>query len=458
MEQEKDILNIPDFRDYWFIIVKRKKVIIISVILLTLFGLLRTPRGEPVYAARAKIMIDIEKPIHIASQSIRGLDDRTTYRRYDIEYELMKGSVVVEKTAEMLGWEDKTAVGYIRSAVRIETTGKKPYSSNIAFIVATSTDSQKAKDMANFTVKAYIEIKKLEAREKIKKAYDIFSHQLQVVKNKLRDSEIAFNEFKKKHDIMGIGDVNIDEKSAQNLGKDLIDTRTEMYRLKALLKSLESLESEESIFAMISLISNNYPQAINKHLVIEKTEKEKEFSSLLFIYTERHPLVIQKRTQIDELNKRLKKEFKNSKVNLKNTYDMLKAKEESIMYSLRLKSPEIGSAKSEYHTLKQEVDSNKTMCNTLISSMKELNVYEAMSRIADVRVLEWATLPHFPKREKNRMLVLSPLLGLFLGITLAFFIENMDNTIKTDVDVKQYLDIPVIGVIQHIEEEEEQTE
>lgn len=133
---------------------------------------------------------------------------------------------------------------------------------------------------------------------------------------------------------------------------------------------------------------------------------------------------------------------------------MVKAKEESIMYSLKLKNPELGANKSEYYTLSQEVNSNRDLYNNLISSMKELDLSEEMSKIANVRVLEWATLPRSPETKKNIALFFAPFFGLFLGISIAFFLEYMDSTIKTDADLKQYLGLSVIGVIPHVKEED----
>ena len=460
MEQEKDIYSPSHFRDYWFIILNRKKVIIISTILLTLTGFLGVGRQTPYYTAKVKITVKIGQPIYMSrNPSIGGLDrDYTLYQSgvYDSEYELMRSSIVLRKAAEMLGWKGKDGLDDLSRAIRIDPIRISYGSTNTAFIIATSTDPKKAKDMANFTAKAYIESKEEEAREKIKKAYDIFSEQLQIVKKKLGDSETAFDEFKKNHGIMGFEDVNIDETSARQLETDLIDTTAKIDKLDVFLRSSENLESEESIFAAINLITRDYPEAINEELIKEKATKENDLVNLLGVYTEKHPLVIQKRAQIDELNNHLKKGFKNNIANLKTIYDMLKAKEKNIMYSLKpeLIKPELGKAKGEYHTIKQEVESNKDIYNNLVSSMKELNVYEEMSGMGDARVLEWAKLPASPEQTQNVMLVFAPFIGLFLGISMAFFFEYMNNTIKTDADIKQHLNLPVIGIISHIEEKD----
>lgn len=44
-------------------------------------------------------------------------------------------------------------------------------------------------------------------------------------------------------------------------------------------------------------------------------------------------------------------------------------------------------------------------------------------------------------------LAISMILGLMLGVFIAFALEYMDNTIKTENDVEKYLGVPVLGLI-----------
>jgi capsular polysaccharide biosynthesis protein len=45
--------------------------------------------------------------------------------------------------------------------------------------------------------------------------------------------------------------------------------------------------------------------------------------------------------------------------------------------------------------------------------------------------------------------------GLMTGVGLAFLLEYLDNTIKTEQDVEKLLELPVLGVITKIDEQEE---
>jgi uncharacterized protein involved in exopolysaccharide biosynthesis len=252
---------------------------------------------------------------------------------------------------------------------------------------------------------------------------------------------------------MGTDEINLDEKSAQSLGVSLVTTRNEIYKLSSIIKSVEKLKSEGAVSAAVTIIGSNYPDAINRSLQAGIAERETEFLELTAVYTDKHPLVIQKKSQLEELDRRLEEDLEKSIAHLSASFNMLKAEEENIMYSLKLKNPELGVHRTEYFTLKQEVDSNKELYDNLIANMKELDVSKDMSGISDVKVLEWAKPPLPLETEGSVAFFFAPLIGLFLGLTLAFFIEYMDNTIKTDEDVKRYLNMPVIGIIPHVDSE-----
>ncbi len=56
--------------------------------------------------------------------------------------------------------------------------------------------------------------------------------------------------------------------------------------------------------------------------------------------------------------------------------------------------------------------------------------------------------PHKPNKELN--LILAAVVGLFLGVGMAFFFEYLDNTVKTPEDVEQLIRLPSFGMVPEI--------
>jgi len=66
----------------------------------------------------------------------------------------------------------------------------------------------------------------------------------------------------------------------------------------------------------------------------------------------------------------------------------------------------------------------------------------------DVRLLSLAKVNIEPINEpSNKTAIVGLIFGLFAGLGLIFLLDSMDDTVKSERDVEEYLDLPVIGQI-----------
>jgi len=75
-----------------------------------------------------------------------------------------------------------------------------------------------------------------------------------------------------------------------------------------------------------------------------------------------------------------------------------------------------------------------------------------LMKVDNIEIIDWAQVPDNPtKPEKKRDAVLAGFIGLLTGLCTIFFLEYLDNTIKTSEDVEKYLGLPVVGTIPNVE-------
>jgi tyrosine-protein kinase Etk/Wzc len=64
-----------------------------------------------------------------------------------------------------------------------------------------------------------------------------------------------------------------------------------------------------------------------------------------------------------------------------------------------------------------------------------------------IQIVEFATAAGYIGMTTRQKMMIGLVVGLFMGIVFAFFLEYLDQTIKTSADVERVLEVPVLGLI-----------
>ncbi|WP_117168476.1 YveK family protein [Paraliobacillus sediminis] len=100
-----------------------------------------------------------------------------------------------------------------------------------------------------------------------------------------------------------------------------------------------------------------------------------------------------------------------------------------------------------------DVDMATAIANKTVEIF-ENDIYDLMN-VDNVSVLTEATTAADPQAVSPNPplnIAIALVLGAMVGVGLAFLLEYLDNTIKTEEDVEHKLELPVLGVISHITE------
>ena len=117
---------------------------------------------------------------------------------------------------------------------------------------------------------------------------------------------------------------------------------------------------------------------------------------------------------------------------------------------VKSEAQDVNKKEIEYNRMKRVADNYAALYQHILKRQKEAtlaahqetnNVYKLDSAVEPLR-------PVYPRVKLN--LLLAVVVGLLGGVGLAFFLEYLDNTIKTQEDVERHLRVPFLGVVPSI--------
>ena len=110
---------------------------------------------------------------------------------------------------------------------------------------------------------------------------------------------------------------------------------------------------------------------------------------------------------------------------------------------------ELPTTQQEVLRLVRDAEVNTALYTSLLNTAQELRVVKA-GTVGNVRVVDYAVTPYRPvKPKKSRILMLSLLLGGFLGVATAFAKKALRSGVDDPDLIEKHINIPVYATIPH---------
>jgi len=225
----------------------------------------------------------------------------------------------------------------------------------------------------------------------------------------------------------------------QDLERKLVGVSSSEDWLKNSLKEMEEklIKSENELIGYIKenqILSvqeiERRSQQVLDGLRQEKIRIENDIRELSNRYKEKHPRMVALITRLNAINEEIEKETKN-------------------LMSLNEKMV-------QYNNLKREVETNRTLYETLLKKIKETQVSKE-SITTDFRILDLADVPGAPvSPNRKRDITTACLWGLILGVMASLFFEYIDATFKNADDIESYLKLPFLGYVASLRSEKDE--
>jgi len=135
----------------------------------------------------------------------------------------------------------------------------------------------------------------------------------------------------------------------------------------------------------------------------------------------------------------------NTQQKLEQVIDKLKIDESYEMLLSKITSNPVGTTEILKISVK---DQNPEQAALIANTITDVFIKEVIRilKVNNVEVIDKAIAIHNPINSKQEVyLAISAILGIMTGTLIAFILESLDNTLKSQEDVEKYLGLPVIG-------------
>lgn len=352
------------------------------------------------------------------------------------ESEVTGGALTPEELAKLEPYEDAIIAGEVIEAVP---------NTNLVDIRFIHSDPEIAQKVANTLAEVFVNNNFERATVGSTNAEVVLSKEIANLQTKIKhDQEVQFNYAKEKGLPLATAAAgDLDATRLATLSGQLLAAENERKNFQS---QLASARNEKDRFSIPDVNTSARVEKLRDRISALKEKRD----ALLTIYTPEWPEVKKIDAQLLGLEAELDKAPTEIVTSIQRRYEAAAQRERLLRQSYeQAKGTTTQKTRDQIDlmALSQELETNRQRLNTLLQRHRELQVSSA-NRSNEVSIANFSRLPKTaigPPRFRN--IFIAFLLSLAAGIGLAFLLDFLDDTLKSVEDVDRYLHLPALAMI-----------
>src|SRR5215471_9291417 len=309
-----------------------------------------------------------------------------------------------------------------------------------------NTDTGEAAAIANHVAKSFMDLSFKNQTAQFTDTSDWLDRSTRELKAKVEQAEQALADYTREHHIFSTdGKETLTTEKLSRLHDQL--TRAQTDRL------LKQSLYEELTAGRVAQLPETYLDTRQGTLRGKLADLQGQAAELAVKYGPKNPKLIEVNQQITIIQQQIDEGMQALEEKLKGEYNRSVADEKSLSSALdeaKFAAERENQDAIQFSILKQEVETAKSLYTDFLQKTNQANLQVAEQH-PGMHVIQPALVPKTPvgpRRTANTLIAF--VLSLGAGIGLVFFLEYLDNTIKSVEDVSRYIQLPALGVIPAI--------
>jgi polysaccharide biosynthesis transport protein len=445
--------------DYWQVIRNRWGVILLTFFLITLASLVIIALLDKKFAGRSKFQVMQSSAPGIYGDNARDEIFSRGNNWLETQFKILTARTNLLKVVENMSLTTTWGVGPDEAAARLERMieTEQERGTEIMSVTVWSGKGDEAALLANELVKAYEQSRTEIEKDRVRRRQEALQAQTTLKETAVDKARQEMLDIMKRNGIVDTaGNSNGTTTTVTTPALQLLteamktrsDTELNVRNLKIQMESLMRLEGIQLIQNAVTLGVQD--ATITRVFPEYQTARNSYESNSRSGLGRRHPSMMALEASISGMYKQLLDAVESYKGTLKVKLDQAEAtlaEANKVVTEKEQAALEDKQKQNEYVTAKQKWESALTQLNSMKDYHDKTMADDSVVK-KPIHILEEAKADVNPSKP-NVMLLLSigSLLGLVLGLLLAFFLEYLDTSVKSLDDVERYLGVPVLAVI-----------
>lgn len=299
-----------------------------------------------------------------------------------------------------------------------------------------------AANIVNTLINNYIESNFQERNDFTRRASGGMNQQLQDLKMQVEKSQQALFDYERQNLIVNVGDKEtINDQRLEQLSRDYTAAESDRVQKESLYDLAKANEAEVGIIVQDSILQN---------LEGKYNDLKASYADALGQYGPNFPKVVRLRDQLTQMQSLMDNARKQAIKKVHNDYLSALSREKLLGDALAKEKENVSALNHrmiEHNILKREFETNQTLYEGLLQRLKDTTL-SATLQATNVHIIDPASAPVRPVRpNKRNNMVTGLLMGLILGVTLAFVREALDSSVRTTEEAERLVNAPALAVI-----------
>lgn len=320
-----------------------------------------------------------------------------------------------------------------------------------SWVIEISIDSavpRKSERIANTVADLYI-VEQLEAKfEATKVATEWLGDRLTKLRGQLEISERAVERYRNQAGMVeGRNSVSVAMQQLSEINTQLVLARSGSAEATARLRQVERLLAKKGDVSSVGRVLSS---ALVQRLVEQESGLNRQLAEMSTEFGPKHPRMINMKAEVRDLRRKIGTEVNKIVVSLRNEVEVAKAREASLADTLSGIEDRMGvlnQSQVQLRALERDSEANRALYGTFLARFKEMSGQNELQS-PDARIISRASIPIIQSAPRVKLIVgLAFVFSLIIGISLVFVVEQLDTGYRSMEQIEQLAEVAALGLV-----------